>query len=287
MEFHPIANVFPLIEGEDFKRLVANIKANGLLEPITTHEGKILDGRNRYRACMEAGVAVRSQSWDGEGGTPAQFVWSKNAERRQLNPSQKALAAQAIMPYLEAEAKERQRLSPGRPTEKGSPNSDYLSGQPLHHAGNVLAAQNPKAPKVPRAPTPVAPAAPAITEDDEHAAALRRSRSKLALVSPPPAEDASDAAKTLYASRPARVFVDWLGGLRRDFTTQQLAITPETLEAWWAGVESREWEQAQEYAAWFEQTCAAMLKLVRYKAARHSVPPMVERINRQQSKRHA
>lgn len=39
-------------------------------------------------------------------------------------------AAQALLPWLKQEAKERQRISPGRPPEKGSPNSDYLIDQP-------------------------------------------------------------------------------------------------------------------------------------------------------------
>ena len=44
--FHALSNLFPLLEG----------KANGLVEPIVVFEEKILDGRNRYRACLAAGV---------------------------------------------------------------------------------------------------------------------------------------------------------------------------------------------------------------------------------------
>ena len=56
MKPHPFADILPLLEGEAFDSLVADIRANGLLEPIMIHEGLILDGRNRYRACEAAGI---------------------------------------------------------------------------------------------------------------------------------------------------------------------------------------------------------------------------------------
>jgi hypothetical protein len=34
LEFHPLANIFPLLEGEEFDRLVADINRNGLIENI-------------------------------------------------------------------------------------------------------------------------------------------------------------------------------------------------------------------------------------------------------------
>lgn len=51
MDFHPIANLFPLMTGDEYLALVEDIRANGLLEPVVLYEGKILDGRNRYNAC--------------------------------------------------------------------------------------------------------------------------------------------------------------------------------------------------------------------------------------------
>lgn len=62
-------------------------------------------------------------------GSPAQYVWSKNAERRQLNASQRALAAQALMPWLEEEARERREATQGRPQKLGT-NRDSVSDQP-------------------------------------------------------------------------------------------------------------------------------------------------------------
>ena len=51
LHFHPLANWFPLIEGEEFsRRVVEDIRTRGLMNPIILYQGKIIDGRNRYRA---------------------------------------------------------------------------------------------------------------------------------------------------------------------------------------------------------------------------------------------
>lgn len=94
MQFHELANVFPLIEGDEFAGLVADIGKQGLLEAIVLLDGKILDGRNRYRACVEAGVEPHFEEFDGED--PVAFVVSKNVARRHLDESQRALAAARI-----------------------------------------------------------------------------------------------------------------------------------------------------------------------------------------------
>jgi hypothetical protein len=82
--WHPAANIFPLVEGEELAALVADTWAYGLRHPIVLHEGGLLlDGRNRLRACAEAGVTPRwttSKPVDGMG--PVARVSSQSRHRR-------------------------------------------------------------------------------------------------------------------------------------------------------------------------------------------------------------
>jgi len=87
--FHPLAALFPLMAGEEFDALVTDIKANGLQQNIALFEGKILDGRNRYRACVAAGVAPVTYNADRLIADPAAYVVSANLHRRHLTAEEK------------------------------------------------------------------------------------------------------------------------------------------------------------------------------------------------------
>ena len=94
LEFHPIANCFPLIEGREFDELVADVKAHGVREPVILHEGMILDGRNRYRATQIAGVDCPMVQYEGDEAVA--FVVSLNLRRRHLSEGQRAWVSSAI-----------------------------------------------------------------------------------------------------------------------------------------------------------------------------------------------
>lgn len=83
MEFHEITELFPLLEGGEFEQFKADIAQNGLEEPIWLYEGKVLDGRNRYRACKALGVEPAYRRYEGDD--PEAFVISMNLHRRHLD----------------------------------------------------------------------------------------------------------------------------------------------------------------------------------------------------------
>jgi hypothetical protein len=94
-EVHPLAELFPLMEGEDFAALVADIGTHGLREPVQVDEhGRIVDGRNRALACVEAGVDLRTTS-EGvpEGSELLDWIISRNLHRRHLTTGQRAAVA--------------------------------------------------------------------------------------------------------------------------------------------------------------------------------------------------
>jgi ParB-like chromosome segregation protein Spo0J len=91
LEAHPFADLFPKMPESDLKKLVASITEDGQDEKIVVYEGKILDGRNRYTACKEAGRKPEIVEYDG--ADPMAYVIRKNLYRRNLNASQKGMTA--------------------------------------------------------------------------------------------------------------------------------------------------------------------------------------------------
>lgn len=107
-EFHELADILPLMEGQEFDELVEDIRKNGLRQKILTFKGKIIDGRNRFRACVNGSAAdPEFEEWEGKEEDLPGFIISMNMHRRHLNESQRAMLGAKIIEVYEAEAKKR------------------------------------------------------------------------------------------------------------------------------------------------------------------------------------
>lgn len=100
LDLHPLCSLFPRMAGAEFDALVADIKINGQREPIIIHDGMILDGGNRYRACIEAGVEPDVMKFGG--GNLVSYVLSANLHRRHLLPGQHAAIVSSMQNWEEA-----------------------------------------------------------------------------------------------------------------------------------------------------------------------------------------
>lgn len=100
-ELHYLCSLFPRIVGAEFDALVADIRANGLRQPITLHDGKILDGGNRYRACIEAGIDPEFVEFDGDNALS--FVLSANMHRRHMSAGQQAAIVATAQNWAQAQ----------------------------------------------------------------------------------------------------------------------------------------------------------------------------------------
>lgn len=88
MNLHPLCTLFPRLEGAEFDALKNDIRVNGLRQPVVLHEGMILDGGNRYRACVELGIEPSTIDYAGNDATA--FVLSANLHRRHMTAGQQA-----------------------------------------------------------------------------------------------------------------------------------------------------------------------------------------------------
>jgi hypothetical protein len=113
---HPATDLFPLIEGDEYVKFCSDIQQNGLTAPIVIHNGQLVDGRNRLRACEDVGVKPRFVQWFEiyKGAMSiTRWIWSVNAQRRHLT------AEQVLAVEVSVNAYERRLAGLQRQIERG------------------------------------------------------------------------------------------------------------------------------------------------------------------------
>lgn len=90
---HSAAALFPPMSDAEFAELKADIETNGQQMPILVYRNKIVDGRERLRACHELGIEPVYKDV-GKLDVPTQaFIVSQNLHRRHLSGGQRSLIA--------------------------------------------------------------------------------------------------------------------------------------------------------------------------------------------------
>lgn len=95
-EVHPYADKFPMLPDSELEELAESIRQNGLRQPVVLDkEGRLLDGRNRSRACEMLGIEPEAVTYEGDD--LAAYVIDCNVTRRNMSTGARAMATALVM----------------------------------------------------------------------------------------------------------------------------------------------------------------------------------------------
>src|SRR5438309_9146351 len=128
-DIHPLAKLFPALNGAAFDELRKDIQTKGVQQPVILYEGMILDGAQRFKAAREVGVEPITIQFTGlppniVNAGPLSFVVSANLNRRHLSTSERAELAVKLAEQIAERSlgrnrpklSKRGRKGEGRPT---------------------------------------------------------------------------------------------------------------------------------------------------------------------------
>jgi ParB-like chromosome segregation protein Spo0J len=102
--WHPFAQIFPYLEGDDWTAFLASIQAtNGPETPVTYRmvngRREWLDGRNRVKACVELGIDYKTEQVEVADEDVRAYILRRNVYRRHMTPELR----REIIAYLRAD----------------------------------------------------------------------------------------------------------------------------------------------------------------------------------------
>ena len=132
---HPIARLFPVMRDQEFELLVEDVKTHGLRRPILVAgpgANVIVDGRNRLRAALEAGVPPVFEQLPDDVN-PIAVIYTENVRRRQMTQGQLAIHGaliRRVAPQIDPTAGNcgHVRLPFGDPAPADSPAAAAVEG---------------------------------------------------------------------------------------------------------------------------------------------------------------
>lgn len=140
---HELAEMTPTMPEDLYQQLKNDIQSVGVLKPITIFQGKILDGRHRYRAARELGIDCYAVNLE-VGVLPHEHVIRENLLHHHLTPAQRAMVAATCLDWHRKQAKERQAVYHGNQHDNKSGLPEpvpevHSNGEATDKAGKMFA----------------------------------------------------------------------------------------------------------------------------------------------------
>ena len=131
---HPLSAAFPGMTEADHAALTADIEQHGQRDPITLHDGMVLDGWHRHGSCLKLGIEPICTTLP-EGVDPVAFVKSRNLHRRHLTDSQRSAAIVACGNWAGIGSNQHGGCKPGlQATASEMAKEADVSRQTIQHA---------------------------------------------------------------------------------------------------------------------------------------------------------
>ncbi len=134
---HPAAALFPVLSDVELAELAADIAKNGLRHPVVIFEGRVLDGRNRLRACRLANLIPSFETLE-KCDDVVSYVVSANLRRRHMDESQRALVAARLAILKDGQRADRQGAQISAPTQERAAEMLSVSRGSVQNARTVL-----------------------------------------------------------------------------------------------------------------------------------------------------
>ncbi|HEY2390284.1 MAG TPA: DNA methyltransferase [Candidatus Angelobacter sp.] len=109
--WHDDASLLPLMDNAALEIFAMEIEKHGVQQPIVLFEGKVLDGRNRLRACAKQNLDLTQKDFVQFNSTKvsaSEFVFINNLHRQHLTIDQRTAVAAELVPRFAKDAKARQ-----------------------------------------------------------------------------------------------------------------------------------------------------------------------------------
>jgi hypothetical protein len=117
---HPVAAMFPLLEGPAYEDFKGKIEAFGLVDPIVVQGDLLIDGRNRLRVCLELGIEPRIEEYSSDLEV-YHYILLKNLQRRDLTPDQRATIRSKASTWHKTDRARLRMIEGGKEAGRGRP----------------------------------------------------------------------------------------------------------------------------------------------------------------------